>query len=337
MKSEKLAELLHQYFELGVAEGREGRNHDTEAGDAQRVLSEIQAEIAAQSTDAEPFTWISQHKKDPKRLWLAAPNEPEEHDWHAAFPVYIALPAPSVTEKTDFFDVEEIRETKLATITAPDNGTEKEVLAALLECAEAWVPEARIIGNVRAGDIARVVRPLLSSALDADMVTSMEDEDRTPMPAGLDPVLWKKADEVHHAMALVARDQECVKIIYAALSTDAEPVVEIVEAASPIAREVLGCDIKALVDLRTLPVGTKLYAAPPAPAVADWQPPQACDGKEQLAFEAWAVSQRYDMHEHPLHYIFMDPKTSAARLGWNAALRYVRDQFVASPAPTKEA
>lgn len=54
----------------------------------------------------------------------------------------------------------------------------------------------------------------------------------------------------------------------AALSSEAEPVVEIVEAASPIAREVLGCDIKALVDLRTLPVGTKLYAAPPAPAVA---------------------------------------------------------------------
>lgn len=41
----KIAELLHQYFELGVAEGREGRNHDTEDGDAQRVLSEIEAEI----------------------------------------------------------------------------------------------------------------------------------------------------------------------------------------------------------------------------------------------------------------------------------------------------
>lgn len=49
----KIAELLHQYFELGVAEGREGRNHDTEAGDAQRVLSEIEAEIAALSA-AEP-------------------------------------------------------------------------------------------------------------------------------------------------------------------------------------------------------------------------------------------------------------------------------------------
>ena len=49
MQNKKLAELLHQYFELGVAEGREGRNHDTEACDAQRVLSEIEAEIAALS------------------------------------------------------------------------------------------------------------------------------------------------------------------------------------------------------------------------------------------------------------------------------------------------
>lgn len=47
MQNKKIAELLHEYFELGVAEGREGRNHDTEAGDAQRVLSAIEAEIAA--------------------------------------------------------------------------------------------------------------------------------------------------------------------------------------------------------------------------------------------------------------------------------------------------
>ncbi|MBS0258325.1 MAG: hypothetical protein JSR13_11505 [Proteobacteria bacterium] len=57
MQNKKIAELLHEYFELGVAEGREGRNHDTEAGDAQRVLSEIEAEIAALSA-AEPVSSI---------------------------------------------------------------------------------------------------------------------------------------------------------------------------------------------------------------------------------------------------------------------------------------
>ncbi|MEH3111553.1 MAG: hypothetical protein PGN22_15780 [Agrobacterium cavarae] len=86
---------------------------------------------------------------------------------------------------------------------------------------------------------------------------------------------------------------------------------------------------------RALKTLAAAYRSAQVQDVAGWKPPQACDGKEQLAFEAWAVSQRYDMHEHPLHYIFMDPKTSAARLGWNAALQYVRDQFAASPAPNK--
>ncbi|MND54122.1 hypothetical protein D3C87_908400 [compost metagenome] len=65
--------------------------------------------------------------------------------------------------KPDFWDIEEARENKLATVVAPDNGTTAEVLSAVLESAEAWVPEARIIGNVRAGDIARVVRSALSA------------------------------------------------------------------------------------------------------------------------------------------------------------------------------
>lgn len=60
-------------------------------------------------------------------------------------------------------DVEDVREQKLATIVAPDNGTPDEVLSYVLECAKAWVPEARIIGNARAGDIARAIEALPSS------------------------------------------------------------------------------------------------------------------------------------------------------------------------------
>ncbi|NTE68387.1 hypothetical protein G6M85_22595 [Agrobacterium tumefaciens] len=66
--------------------------------------------------------------------------------------------------------------------------------------------------------------------------------------------------------------------------------------------------------------------------VAKWEPPQDCERKEELAFETWASSQHYDMHEHPLHYLFLDPKTDAARQGWKAALQYVRDDFAAAPA-----
>lgn len=49
--------------------------------------------------------------------------------------------------------------------------------------------------------------------------TEMDDEDRTQMPDGFDANIWRKADKIHHAMALVASDVECVKIVYSALST----------------------------------------------------------------------------------------------------------------------
>ena len=51
----------------------------------------------------------------------------------------------------------------------------------------------------------------------------MDDDDRTPVPEGYDAEQWRKADEVHHAMALVADDAECVKILYAALSPSPQP------------------------------------------------------------------------------------------------------------------
>ncbi|MVB00109.1 hypothetical protein GN330_22950 [Nitratireductor sp. CAU 1489] len=60
-------------------------------------------------------------------------------------------------------DCEDETDRKLQTVVAPDNGTVPEVMAAILECARAWVPEARIIGNVRAGDIARAVESALSA------------------------------------------------------------------------------------------------------------------------------------------------------------------------------
>lgn len=47
-----------------------------------------------------------------------------------------------------------------------------------------------------------------------------------------------------------------------------------------------------------------------------------CNG-EHSKFEEWAAAEKYDMQEHPIHYLFTDPKTYAARQGWKAALRYV--------------
>jgi len=48
--------------------------------------------------------------------------------------------------------------------------------------------------------------------------------------------------------------------------------------------------------------------------------PSRCDGVEQDAFEDWAASEGYDMTTHPLHWLFLDERTSAARSGWAAGL-----------------
>lgn len=90
-------------------------------------------------------------------------------------PLY-ASPAPDMrAEPEDWLDAEERRERKLATVVAPDNGTPHEVISAVLECARAWVPEARIIGNVRAGDIARAIEALPSPAPDMrEVVLALE-------------------------------------------------------------------------------------------------------------------------------------------------------------------
>lgn len=60
-------------------------------------------------------------------------------------------------------DPEWRREVILEAVAPPDSGTVEEVLLEVLRCANAWVPEARIIGNVRAGDISRVVSEVLIS------------------------------------------------------------------------------------------------------------------------------------------------------------------------------
>lgn len=64
--------------------------------------------------------------------------------------------------------------------------------------------------------------------------------------------------------------------------------------------------------------------------------PEICDGKEQLAFEEWATKQRFEMNEHPLHYLFLDPRTDAARQGWKAGLEYAAERVKQAARPDPE-
>lgn len=67
--------------------------------------------------------------------------------------------------------------------------------------------------------------------------------------------------------------------------------------------------------------------------------PDTCDGKEQEAFEVFANADHFDMSQHPLHYLFLNSETSAARQGWKAAILYCRKQVDAatgsSPQPSQ--
>lgn len=45
---------------------------------------------------------------------------------------------------------------------------------------------------------------------------------------------------------------------------------------------------------------------------------------ESPAFEAHAKSAGLDMQQHPLHYLFLNPKTYAARQAWKAALQFAQ-------------
>ena len=62
-----------------------------------------------------------------------------------------------------------------------------------------------------------------------------------------------------------------------------------------------------------------------------------CDGKEQEEFEAWAQKERLDMETHPIHWLFLDKQTNAARRGWRAGISYARRRALASvTTPPKE-
>lgn len=65
--------------------------------------------------------------------------------------------------------------------------------------------------------------------------------------------------------------------------------------------------------------------------------PATCDGKEQEAWEDWAKRERHDMSEHPLHYLFLNERTNAARQGWKAGLVYAVSQMQQRPLPAPQA
>ncbi len=53
-------------------------------------------------------------------------------------------------------------------------------------------------------------------------------------------------------------------------------------------------------------------------------------------FEEWAISNNYNMTQHPLHYLFLNPRTDGARQGWKAAINWLESYIRAASTPRGE-
>lgn len=106
----------------------------------------------ALSALAEPVEWVKETEADGSEYI----NPPK--DWLAK---ELAEPAGEVEPVAD----EDEREDRIAALSYPDEAPASEVLAYMLSCARLWVPEARIIGNARAGDIVRALTTPPASAI----------------------------------------------------------------------------------------------------------------------------------------------------------------------------
>lgn len=115
-----------------------------------------------------------------------------------------------------------------------------------------------------------------------------------------------------------------VTISDAALSGKSDLTAEDERLIEGCARHLLGFIGYGLPPSTFDPDDTPTTPAAPSAEAAGELPFDVCDGKEQEAFEAWARSERMDMSTHPLHWLFLNAQTNAARQGWKGAINYCR-------------
>lgn len=132
-----------------------------------RTLQAVGPEPVAVRELHGPYGWLNGHRALSEDSWELENDPLENSDEYFAIPLYAltdpfaeigkdgprsALVATPPAERSAEPEFE----------TAPDNGTPHEVLSYLLDCAKRWVPEARIVGNARAGDIERALELTLT-------------------------------------------------------------------------------------------------------------------------------------------------------------------------------
>jgi hypothetical protein len=90
---------------------------------------------------------------------------------------------------------------------------------------------------------------------------------------------------------------------------------------------------EVMTDLRSLEIRREIDAeerlrATPSPEGSAL--PDVCDGKEQDAFEQFLRDRKMSTITHPIHWLFLDAKSYAAREAWKAAISYCRKEVEGS-------
>jgi hypothetical protein len=121
-------------------------------------FSDYEAALArAEANAGEPVATEYWLRSKPGRKFLAHGVRVPDEKFDCRLLAY-THPAPQPSGPVGA--LEDKREEMLATVTPPDNAPASAVLAYVLYCASMWEPEARIIGNARAGDIVRAISAL---------------------------------------------------------------------------------------------------------------------------------------------------------------------------------
>lgn len=94
-----------------------------------------------------------------------------------------------------------------------------------------------------------------------------------------------------------------------------------------------GQDRKSLAAVKKAAREIAALAAPAAVAVPEEvrRALSSCSKEEIAAWEAYGEKAGLDMHEHPLHYLFLDDKTYAARHGWKAGIDWALSLLATPP------
>jgi ubiquinone biosynthesis protein UbiJ len=85
-------------------------------------------------------------------------------------------------------DGDDIIKAAASTIPDTDDADPRTVLAVVRFCAASWVPEARIIGNVRAGDIVRAIDSMFVPKGCSDEVEVIRTKIAQAVANGYDPL-----------------------------------------------------------------------------------------------------------------------------------------------------